>query len=443
MSLAGIASCAPPSIRHQRIVGPPWGSSCRLNTTNPCASAATLPHPPSPMYKLLHHLYQYQHAARQLSNISYVLRLRQTSLSRNQDRAWERIKMSRTNPPTATAMLAMSDCRRDRTYYRRKFRSQISNNMDRWQGRGGKSQRRERKNKQGQRRERVRRTKKLQVREKVEKSQNTVFLVTPEGRKVGALMRRARSHLERWELKRIKMRKTHQVRSTFDSWDVPKVHPPCGAKHISKSKCAKHLSSRTFLEVAMLKNCTTLWREAHLEAKMVKMPHGRSTFGRWALQKVYAATAWNCTKQISKWKRWKHQTYPNVQTTFGSCDVQKVHAVVAWSTFQSQNVKSTASSDNFWTFNRTTLHSNYNCSTNTNNYSYNYGQHLCYARNSFGMIVRNLIFADPYRMLWPSTLLRCYNMMSLTSLRAGRDWWPSAEFRLSHNRCFQHFLDKP
>ena len=94
----------------------------------------------------------------------------------------KRIKMIRTNPPTATAMLAMSDCRRDGTYYRRKFRSQISNNMDRWQGRGGKSQRRERKNKQGQRRERVRRRKKLQVREKV-KSQNTVFLVTPEGRK--------------------------------------------------------------------------------------------------------------------------------------------------------------------------------------------------------------------------------------------------------------------
>ena len=45
----------------------------------------------------------------------------------------------------------------------------------------------------------------------------------------------------------------------------------------------------------------------------------------------------------------------------------------------------------------------------------------CAARNSFGMIVGNLIFADPYSTLWPSTMLRCYNMMSLVSLRAGRD----------------------
>ena len=37
----------------------------------------------------------------------------------------------------------------------------------------------------------------------------------------------------------------------------------CGAKHISKSKCTKHLSSGPLLEVEMLKKCTPLWREAH------------------------------------------------------------------------------------------------------------------------------------------------------------------------------------
>ena len=57
---------------------------------------------------------------------------------------------------------------------RRKFRSQTSDNTDRWKSRGGKSQRRERKKNKDQRRERVRR-KKMQVREKLEKSQNTVF----------------------------------------------------------------------------------------------------------------------------------------------------------------------------------------------------------------------------------------------------------------------------
>jgi len=57
---------------------------------------------------------------------------------------------------------------------RRKFRSQTSDNMDRWKSRGGKSQRREEKKREDQRRERVRR-KKIQAREKVGESRNTVF----------------------------------------------------------------------------------------------------------------------------------------------------------------------------------------------------------------------------------------------------------------------------
>ena len=44
----------------------------------------------------------------------------------------------------------------------------------------------------------------------------------------------------------------------------------CGAKHISKSKCTKHLSVGSLLEVAMSKKCTPLWREARLEVKMLK-----------------------------------------------------------------------------------------------------------------------------------------------------------------------------
>ena len=86
----------------------------------------------------------------------------------------------------------------------------------------------------------------------------------------------------------------------------------CGAKHISKSKCTKHLSSGPLLEVAMSKKCTPLWREAHFQVKMYKTPQ--------------------------------------LRTTFGSCDVEKVHAVVARSTFPSQNVQSTPFSDHFWRF---------------------------------------------------------------------------------------------
>ena len=53
----------------------------------------------------------------------------------------------------------------------------------------------------------------------------------------------------------------------------------CGAKHISKSKCTKHLSVGRLLEVEMSKKCTSLWREAHLELKMCKTPWCRTTFG--------------------------------------------------------------------------------------------------------------------------------------------------------------------
>ena len=44
----------------------------------------------------------------------------------------------------------------------------------------------------------------------------------------------------------------------------------CGAKHISKSKCTKHTMVGPLLEVAMSKKCTPLWREAHFQVKSVK-----------------------------------------------------------------------------------------------------------------------------------------------------------------------------
>ena len=176
----------------------------------------------------------------------------------------------------------------------------------------------------------------MQVREKVRKS-------SP---KVGAL--------NRWEMKNctplwreahfeVKMYKTHQVRTTFGSWDVQKSARRCGAKHVSKSKCTKHtrfgpllevemskkvhavVARSTFrsqnvqntpgpdhfwklrcrksarhcgtkyisksectkhhiyaplLEVEMSKKCTPLWHEVHFEVKMYKTPHVHATCGR-------------------------------------------------------------------------------------------------------------------------------------------------------------------
>ena len=107
----------------------------------------------------------------------------------------------------------------------------------------------------------------------------------------------------------VKMYKTPHVRATFGGSDVEKVHAVvarstfpsqnvqnttcsrhfwrfrcrksarrCGAKHISKSKCRKHMFA-PLLEVRMWKKCTPLWREAHFQVKMHKIHQRRTTFG--------------------------------------------------------------------------------------------------------------------------------------------------------------------
>ena len=237
---------------------------------------------------------------------------------------------------------------------RRKFRSQTSDNMERWkaeQGRGiGKRKIRRKKI----RRERARRQK-IQMREKVGKSRNAVFFqwfVAPEGRKVGSLKRRVRSQLARGEMKnctplwreahfQVKMYKTHHSRTTFGSWDVKKMHAVvarstfpspnvqntsasddfwklrcrksarrCGAKHISKSNVLKTGGLGPLLEVEMSKKCTPLWREAHFQVKSVKNWRSRTTFGSWDVEKVSK----KCTplwreahfevKSVKKWGFW-------------------------------------------------------------------------------------------------------------------------------------------
>ena len=65
----------------------------------------------------------------------------------------------------------------------------------------------------------------------------------------------------------------------------------CGAKHISKSKCRKHTSVGPLLEVAMSKKCTPLWREAHFQVKMYKTHQVRTTFGSSDVEKVHAVVA--------------------------------------------------------------------------------------------------------------------------------------------------------
>ena len=65
----------------------------------------------------------------------------------------------------------------------------------------------------------------------------------------------------------------------------------CGAKHISKSKCTKHTMLGPLLEVQMSKKCTPLWREAHFQIKVCKTHQLRTTFGSSDVEKVHAVVA--------------------------------------------------------------------------------------------------------------------------------------------------------
>ena len=131
-------------------------------------------------------------------------------------------------------------------------------------------------------REKVRREK-MQVRETVGKSRNTLFFqcfVAPEHRKVGSLKRRVRRHLGRWEMKNGTQLwheahlevKCENTAAPDNFWKLRcwKSARSCGAKHMWKSKCTKHLSIGPLVEVEMWKKCTPLWREAHLEVNMLK-----------------------------------------------------------------------------------------------------------------------------------------------------------------------------
>ena len=82
--------------------------------------------------------------------------------------------------------------------------------------------------------------------------------------------------------------------------------------HAVVARSTKHTRFGPLLGVEMMKKCKPLWREAHLEVKMYKTHHAR--------------------------------------TTFGGSDVEKVHAVVARSTFRSQKCKMLMGSEDFWTF---------------------------------------------------------------------------------------------
>ena len=162
--------------------------------------------------------------------------------------------------------------------------------MDKWKSRGGKSQRREEKRREEKRRsEKIREDQRRSEKRKSQKESERVRKSQKESERVRRKMQ---------VREKVESRET-LLRGTFGSWDVEKVHAVVarstfpsqnaqntsvsdhfGAKHISKSKCAKHVSVGPLLEVEMSKKCPPLWREAHFEVKCGKNWGVRNTFGR-------------------------------------------------------------------------------------------------------------------------------------------------------------------
>ena len=71
-----------------------------------------------------------------------------------------------------------------------------------------------------------------------------------------------------------------------------KIALRCRLKRGSKSKWQKKKPcSDHFLEVQMSKKCRPFWREEHLEVKMRKTYHARSTFGSSNVEKVHGVLA--------------------------------------------------------------------------------------------------------------------------------------------------------
>ena len=297
---------------------------------------------------------------------------------------------------------------------RRKFRSQTSDNMDRWKAEQGRGrEKRKIRRKKSKKKEDADAWKGRKV------AKQCVFpMMWGSGGSKSRLAKAAGAE----PAGQMRDEELHAVvaRSTFPSQNVQntpgadhfwqlrcrKSARRCGAKHISKSKCTKHSNSGPLLAVEMLKKRTPLWREAHFEVKMYKTHHGQSTFGSWDVEKVHAVVArstfWSQNAQNTpgsdhfwKFRCWKsarrcgakhilkskctkhtmvgallevemskkctplwHEVHLEVKmykahhgrSTFGSWDVEKVHAVVARSTFGSQNVKNARGLDHFWRF---------------------------------------------------------------------------------------------
>ena len=179
--------------------------------------------------------------------------------------------------------------------HRRKFRSQASDSMDRWKAEMGRVREKRRVEERRSEKRESQKKEDAGARKGRKVAKHCVFpmicgsggsksrLAKAAGAEPSGQMRDEKLHaVVAWSTFQVKTYKTHQLRTTFGSWDVEKVHAVvarstfpsqnvkntrcsdhfwklrcrksarrCGAKHISKSKCTKHHMFAPLLDVQM------------------------------------------------------------------------------------------------------------------------------------------------------------------------------------------------
>ena len=83
----------------------------------------------------------------------------------------------------------------------------------------------------------------------------------------------------------------HKLRTTFGSWDVEKVQAVVARSAFPGQNVQSTLTSDHFWKLRCQKKCRPLWREAHVQVKMRKAHQHRITFGSWDVKKVHAVVA--------------------------------------------------------------------------------------------------------------------------------------------------------
>ena len=114
------------------------------------------------------------------------------------------------------------------------------------------------------------------------------------------------------------MYKTRQLRSTFWSSDVEKMHAAVAKHAFASENVKKTAGPGALFEVQMSQKCTPLWRNVHFEAKMYKTRQLRTTFQTSDAPKIGRRCG---EKQFLKSKCTKHVSSGQF---FWSSDVQKL-----------------------------------------------------------------------------------------------------------------------